>query len=101
MDDDIQEMAPLPVKASQVKVCPISIAVHSYLSSEQVTTKIKHNTPLIKVEALDPGLPGRRRGKPKDRSSMGCLNLTPRQLESWRKLLIPAFRSVLRALTNP
>ncbi|KAF8332569.1 hypothetical protein F5887DRAFT_1080649 [Amanita rubescens] len=85
MDDDIQEMTPLPVKASQVKV----------------TTKVEHNTPLIKVEALDPGLPGRRRGKTKDRSSMGCLNLTPKQLESWRKLLIPAFRSVLGALTNP
>jgi hypothetical protein len=69
----IQEMTPLPVKASQVKVFPLSIAAHHYLSLEQVTTKVEHNTPLIKVEALDPGLPGHRQGKPKDCSSWDAL----------------------------
>lgn len=34
MDDDIQEMTPLPVKASQVKVCLVTIAAHSYSSLE-------------------------------------------------------------------
>ncbi|KAF8329951.1 hypothetical protein F5887DRAFT_1082120 [Amanita rubescens] len=85
MDEDIRETAPLPVKPSQVKV----------------TTKVEHNAPLIKVEALDPGLPGRRRGKAKDCSTQACLDLNSRQLETWKKVVIPAFRSVLGALSNP
>ncbi|KAF8696455.1 hypothetical protein AX14_001594 [Amanita brunnescens Koide BX004] len=85
MDEDMQEMAPLPVKPSQVKV----------------TTKVEHDVPLIKVEALDPGLPGRRRGKVKDRSSQARLDLDSRQLERWKKVLVPAFRSILGVQTNP
>ena len=52
------------------------------------------------MEALDPGLPGHRRGKAKERSAQACLNLTGQQLETWKKVLVPAFRSILGALPN-
>lgn len=103
MDEDIQETVPHPVKQSQVKVCSLSnCGEHRFeFCHEQVITRVEHNTPLVKVEALDPGLPGSRRGKAKDRSSQACLDLNSQQLGTWKKVLVPAFRSVLGALSNP
>ena len=64
--------------------------------------RVEQDKPLAKVEALDPGLPGCRRGKVKSqRSTQACLNLEGHQLEMWKKVLIPAFRDILGAQTNP
>ncbi|KAG6810967.1 hypothetical protein H0H92_009586 [Tricholoma furcatifolium] len=84
MDDEIQEIPPPSIKTTQVKI----------------TTRISHNAPRVKVEALNPGLRGPQAPSKKDRSYMS-LELTSQDLLHFKSLVIPAFRSVIGATPYP
>ncbi|KAJ3576934.1 hypothetical protein NP233_g74 [Leucocoprinus birnbaumii] len=92
LDDEIQEtVPPAGMKPSQVKI----------------SAHVVHNAPMVKVEALDPGLPSTRRtrgtGTPAPRKDRGylVLELTSDQLRRFKQLVIPAFRSVIGCLEYP
>ncbi|KAM6489613.1 hypothetical protein JOM56_014935 [Amanita muscaria] len=88
LDDELNEGVPPAAPPSQVKV----------------TTRFTHNTPLLKVEALDPGLTHSDRTRSaatrKDRGYR-ILQLSCEHLQLFKKLVTPAFRAVIACQPYP
>ncbi|KAG6894907.1 hypothetical protein C0992_004016 [Termitomyces sp. T32_za158] len=86
MDDELTEVAPQVegIKPSHVKV----------------TTRVTHNAPLVKVEALDPSLPRAQRTKPRKERGVEILDLSTADLRQF-KTLVRAFRAVLAVQDIP
>lgn len=66
----------------------------------QTTTRITHNAPLLKVEALDPGLPRAQITKPRKERGIEILDLSTADLKQF-KILVRAFRAVLAVQEAP
>ncbi|KAG6807254.1 hypothetical protein H0H92_008234 [Tricholoma furcatifolium] len=86
MDDEIQEVAPQSTDIKPLQVKPM--------------TRIIHNAPLIKVEALDPGVPRAQTSKPRKERGVDILGLSSTDMRHF-KTLVRAFRAVLAVQTAP
>ena len=68
----------------------------------QVTTRFTPNVPLVKVEALDPGLMHRTRSAvPRKDRGYRVLKLSIDQLQLFKKMVTPAFRAVIAIQPYP